>query len=95
MQFPGLFIFPVAPRSSAGVSKGYRQRLNLERARHGVKETLEGIRKMGNYLRGLLHGWWLGFMLGAVFAIRNEKKRNEDLMVDNKTMKPEDYQLSA
>ena len=50
---------------------------------------------MDNYLRGLLHGWWLGFMLGAVFAIRNEKKRNEDLILDSEAMKPGDYTLSA
>ena len=55
----------------------------------------KGIRKMGNYLRGLLHGWWLGFMLGAVFAIRNDKKRNKSLVVDNNGTLPEDYELSA
>ena len=50
---------------------------------------------MGNYLRGLLHGWWLGFMLGAVFAIRSDKKRNESLIVDNDGAVTEEYKLGA
>jgi len=49
---------------------------------------------MTNYLMGLLHGWWLGFMLGAVIeAMRNDKKPNE--CPTDVAMKPEDYKQSA
>jgi len=51
---------------------------------------------MTNYLMGLLHGCWLGFMVGTVVeAMQKDKKRDGRPSDDIKAMKPSDYKLSA
>jgi len=51
---------------------------------------------MTSYLMGLLHGCWLGFMVGTVVeSMQKDKKRNERPTDDIKAMKSPDYKLSA
>ena len=39
---------------------------------------------MTNYMKGFSHGCWLGFMLGSVVAVSNQKKQSEDETVDKR-----------